>query len=87
VVTSACPLRPLRARPRRLKRRARSARLYPRQRAINGPVPYQVRETLERPEPQVQTKLNLKGCDYRLVASKPVQSKQAPQVPSIYEIY
>jgi hypothetical protein len=74
VVMSACPLRPLRARPRRLKRRARSAWLQPQLRALNGPVPYQVRKTLERPEPPAQTKLNLEGCNYRPVASKPVQT-------------
>jgi hypothetical protein len=39
-VTSACPHRPLRARPQRLKRRARGARLQSRLRALNGPVPY-----------------------------------------------
>jgi hypothetical protein len=46
-VTSACPLRPLRAQPRRLKRRTCGARLQSRLRALNGPVPYQVRKTLE----------------------------------------
>jgi hypothetical protein len=49
-VTSACPRHPLHARPRRLKRRARGARLWPRLWALNGPVPYQVRTTLEWPE-------------------------------------
>jgi hypothetical protein len=39
-VTSACPLRPLRARPQRLKRHARGARFQSRLRAFNGPVPY-----------------------------------------------
>jgi hypothetical protein len=39
-VTSACPRRPLRARLQRLKRRARCAKLQPRLRALNGPVPY-----------------------------------------------
>jgi hypothetical protein len=39
-VTSACPLRPLRARPQRLKRRARSAISQSQSRAFNGPVPY-----------------------------------------------
>jgi hypothetical protein len=87
VVTSAYPLRPLRARPRRLKRSACSAKLQLRLREFNGPVPYQVRKTLERPEPQAQTKPTLEGCDYRPVASKPVRSKQAPQVPLIYEVY
>jgi hypothetical protein len=53
-LTSACPRRPLSARPRRLKGRARGARLWPRLRAFNGPVPYRVRMTLERPEPQAQ---------------------------------
>jgi hypothetical protein len=53
-VTSACPHRPLRARPRRLKRCARGAGLWSRLRALNGPVPYQVRMTLERPEPQAR---------------------------------
>jgi hypothetical protein len=51
-VTSACPRRPLRARLQRLKRRARGARLRPRLRTFNGPVPYTVMITLERPEPQ-----------------------------------
>jgi hypothetical protein len=49
-VTSARPRRPLRARSQRLKRRARGARLWQRLRALNGPVPYQVRTTLEWPE-------------------------------------
>jgi hypothetical protein len=53
-VTSACPCRPLRARLRRLKRRARGARLWPRLRALNGLVLYSVRMTLERPEPHAQ---------------------------------
>jgi hypothetical protein len=84
-VTSACPRRPLRARPRCIKRRARGARLWPRLRALNGPVPYPVRMTLERPEPQAQKNLTLEGCDYPPVASKSVQRERAPQVPSIYE--
>jgi hypothetical protein len=29
--------------------------------------------------------LTLEGCDYRPVASKPVQQERAPQVPSIYK--
>jgi hypothetical protein len=53
-VTSACPRRPLRARPRRLKRHARGARLWPRLRALNDSVPYPVRMSLERPEPQAR---------------------------------
>jgi hypothetical protein len=35
-----------------LERRARRARLWPRLWALNGPVPYQVSVTLERPEPR-----------------------------------
>jgi hypothetical protein len=53
-VTSTCPRRPLRVRPQRLKRRARGARLRPRLRAFNGPVPYPLKMTLERPEPQAR---------------------------------
>jgi hypothetical protein len=53
-VTSAHPRRPLRARLRHLKRRTRNARLWPRLWALNGPVPYQVSMTLERPEPSAQ---------------------------------
>jgi hypothetical protein len=53
-VTSACPRRPLRARLRRWKRRTRGAGLWPQLRALNGPVPYQVRMTLERPKPQAR---------------------------------
>jgi hypothetical protein len=53
-VTSARPRRPLRARPRRLKRRACGAGLWPRLWALNGLVPYQVRMTLERLEPQAR---------------------------------
>jgi hypothetical protein len=53
-VTSARPRHPLRTRPRRLKRRARDVGLWPRLQALNGPVPYQVRMTLERPEPQTR---------------------------------
>jgi hypothetical protein len=86
-VMSACPRRPLRARPWRLKRRARSAELWPQLWALNGPVPYQVRTTLERPEHEARKTLTLEGCDYRPVASKPAQRKRAPQVPSIYENY
>jgi hypothetical protein len=51
-VTSACPRRPLRARPQRLKRRANGTGLWPRLWALNCPIPYQVRMTLERPEPE-----------------------------------
>jgi hypothetical protein len=49
-VTSAGPHRPLRARPRRMKRRGRGTKLWTRLWALNGPVPYQVRATLEWPE-------------------------------------
>jgi hypothetical protein len=58
-VTSACPRRPLRARPRRLKRCSRGAGLWSRLRALNGPVPYLVRMTLERHEPQARKNLTL----------------------------
>jgi hypothetical protein len=81
-VTSACPRRPLCTRPRHLKRCARDAGLWPQLRALNGPVPYPVRMTLERPEPQARKILTLEECDYRLVASKPAQCERAPQVPS-----
>jgi hypothetical protein len=86
-VTSACPRRPVRARPRRLKRRARSAELWPRLWALKGPVPYQVRTTLERPEHEARKTPTLERCDYRPVASKPAQCERAPQVPSIYKTY
>jgi hypothetical protein len=49
-ITSACPRRPLHARLRRPKRRARNARLRPRLWTLNGSVPYQVSVTLARPE-------------------------------------
>jgi hypothetical protein len=83
---SARPRRPLRARPRRLKRHARSAGLWLWLRALNGPVPYRVRTTLERPEPQARKNLTLEECNYRPVASKPAQRGRAPQVPSIYKM-
>jgi hypothetical protein len=72
VVTSACPRRPLRAQPQRLKRRARDARLQSRLRAINGLVPYYVRKTLEQREPLAQKNSTLKGCKHRPETSKPV---------------
>jgi hypothetical protein len=54
-VTSAPPPRwPLRTRLRRLKRRARGARLQPQLWAFNGPVPYKVSVTLARPEPRAR---------------------------------
>jgi hypothetical protein len=53
-ITSACPRRPLRARPWCLKRHAHGARLWPRLHALNGPIPYPVMMTLERPEPQAR---------------------------------
>jgi hypothetical protein len=84
-VTSARPHRPLRARPRRLKRRNHSARLWPRLWALNVPVPYQVRTTLEWPEREARK--TLEGCDYRPVVSKPTQRERVPQVPSIYKDY
>jgi hypothetical protein len=62
VVTSARPRRPLRARPRRLKRPARRPRLWTRLWALNGPVPYQVRMTLERPEHKAQKTRPSKGA-------------------------
>jgi hypothetical protein len=61
-VTSARPRRPLRARPRRLKRRARSAELWMRLWALNGPVPYQVRTTLEWPEHEARKTRPSKGA-------------------------
>jgi hypothetical protein len=61
-VMSARPRRPLRARPRRLKRRARSARLWMRRWALNGPVPYPVRMTLERPEHKARKPRPSKGA-------------------------
>jgi hypothetical protein len=48
------PWRPLRARLRHLKRRARGAQLQPRLWAFNGLVPYQVSMTLARPEPRAR---------------------------------
>jgi hypothetical protein len=48
------PRRPLRARLRRLKRRARGAQLQPRLWEFNGLVPYQVSVTLARPEPRAR---------------------------------
>jgi hypothetical protein len=86
-VTSPRPRRPLHVGPRRLKRHARSAVLWTQLWALNGPIPYQVRMTLEWPEHEARKTLTLEGCDYRLVASKPAQRKRAPQVPSIYENY
>jgi hypothetical protein len=86
-VTSARPCRPLRAQPQYLKRRARSARLWTRPWALNGPIPYQVRMALERPEHKGSKKLTLKGCDYRPVVSKPAQCERVPRVPSIYKDY
>jgi hypothetical protein len=86
-VTSAHPRRPIRARPRRLKRCARDAELWPRLWALNVPVPYQVRMTLERPEHETRKILTLEGCNYRPVASKPAQREWVPQVPSIYKVY
>jgi hypothetical protein len=71
-VTSASPLHPLRARPQRLKRRARGVRLQSRLQALNGPVPYYVRKTLEWPEPLAQINTTLEGCKHRPVALKPV---------------
>jgi hypothetical protein len=55
------PRRPLRARPRRLKSRTRSAELWTRLRALNGPVPYQVRTTLEWPEHEARKTRPSKG--------------------------
>jgi hypothetical protein len=49
-VTSAHPRLPLSARSQRLKRRARDAQLWPRLQALNGPIHYQVRTTLEWPK-------------------------------------
>jgi hypothetical protein len=60
-VTSARPCRPLRARPWRLKRGAHSAQLWTRLWALNGPVPYQVRMTLERPEHKARKTRPSKG--------------------------
>jgi hypothetical protein len=54
---------------------------------IKWPGPLPSKEGPRAARASAQTKLTLEGCDYRPVASKPVQSKQAPQVPSIYEIY
>jgi hypothetical protein len=84
---SACPRRPLHAWPQRLKRRARGTELWTRLWALNGPVPYQVRMTLERPKHEARKTPTLEGCDYRPVASKPAQRKRAPEVPSIYKNY
>jgi hypothetical protein len=63
-VTSGYPRRPLRARPQRLKRRARDARLWPRLRALNGPVPYTVRMTLEAARAPGSKNLTLEECNY-----------------------
>jgi hypothetical protein len=49
-ITSAYPRHPLRARLRRLKRRARGARPRPRPWALNGLAPYRVSEAVEQPE-------------------------------------
>jgi hypothetical protein len=67
--------------------RGRGAKLWPRLWALNGPVPYQVRTTLERPEHEAQKIPTIEGCDYRPVASKPAQRERAPQVPSIFKNY
>jgi hypothetical protein len=40
--------------------------------ALNGPVPYQVRKTLERREPLAQKNSTLEGCKHRPVTSGPV---------------
>jgi hypothetical protein len=64
-VTSACPRCPLRARLRRLKRRARNARPLPQLWVLNGPVPYLVSMTLERPEPMAR-KTRHGDCDWTL---------------------
>jgi hypothetical protein len=61
-VTSAHPRRPLRARLRRPKRRARSADLWTRLWALNGPVPYQVKTTLEWPEHEARKTRPSKGA-------------------------
>jgi hypothetical protein len=61
-VTFARPRRPLRARLRHLKRRARSARPLPLLWAFNGPVPYLVSVTLERAEPGAQKNRPSKGA-------------------------
>jgi hypothetical protein len=70
---------PEKARPQRLTTAATVGIKWP------GPLPSM--EDPRAPEPQAQTKPTLEGCDYRPVASKPVQSKQTPQVTSIYKIY
>jgi hypothetical protein len=54
--------RPLRARLRRLKRRARSARPRPRLRSLNDPVPYRVSVTATRPEPRARETRPSKGA-------------------------
>jgi hypothetical protein len=61
-VTSARPHRPLHTRPWHLKRRARSAQLWPRLWALNGPVPYQIRVTLEWPELEARKTRPSKGA-------------------------
>jgi hypothetical protein len=86
-VTSAYPRRPLRARPHRLKRRARSARPLPQLWALNGPVPHLVSVTLEAARAPRSENQTLDGCDYRPVVTKPAQRVRAPQVPSIREDY
>jgi hypothetical protein len=62
-VTSACPRRPLRVQPQRLKRRAHGARLRPRLRALNGPIPYTVRMTLEAARAPGSKNLTLEECE------------------------
>jgi hypothetical protein len=61
-ITSTRPRHPLRERPRHLKRRARSAELWTRLWALNGPVPYQVRTTLEWPEHEARKTRPSKGA-------------------------
>jgi hypothetical protein len=56
------PRRQLRVRLRRLKRRARGARLQPRLWEFNGPVPYQVSVTFARPQPRAQKIRPSKGA-------------------------
>jgi hypothetical protein len=60
-VTST-PRRPLRARLRRLKRRARRARPRPRLRSLNDQVPYRVSVTSTRPEPRARETRPSKGA-------------------------
>jgi hypothetical protein len=76
-VTFACPRRPLRAQPRRETVAATAPIKWP------GPLP-------NKDDPRAaralgSKNLTLEGCDYRPVASKPVQRERAPQVPSIYK--